>query len=574
MRQRLTFVCGAFGCALLLLAFTHGKFSKNGVNEKKGIIGCGPDWESLQQLMEEADIPLVPGAGPYQWKITTTSDSAQVYFNQGINMYYAFHIIEAMASFKKAAKFDPGCAMVHWAQALSYGPNINDIGYAASPEALASSRKAMTLLSKASEKEKMLIKAQVQRYSEDSTRSRESLNQDYVDAMRKAYDAFPGDADVAALYADALMLQHPWDLWEINGEPRPWTPEIREILERLLAHTPKHPGANHYYIHVMEPSPFYKLALPSADRLGSLTPGLSHTVHMPSHIYLRAGQYDKGTVVNEKAVDGFNKMIRVYEPVTANVFLYEIHNRHMQTNNALLAGRYEYAKKSAIATRESIPAEYLDLEGALGNTILYIHSTPVLVDVKFGKWDEILKIPSPPVAHTHSRVLYHFARGMAAVGKKDLKGAREELSVMEKLMEEPRLALPLTPFSSALESAQVARQILIGSIALRRVDYDKAIEAFREAVAIEEKMVYNEPRDWLLNPGQYLGNAFLVARQFEQAKLAFEKDLYRNNENPWSLYGLYQAHKALDQTREASAVMARFNKAKQLSDIEFTAAAY
>jgi tetratricopeptide (TPR) repeat protein len=493
MRQRLSFVLGAFGAALILLAFTQGKISKTPLNAKKAAIGCSPDWESLEKMMEEIEIPLVPGAGRYQWKITTKNDSAQIYFNQGINMYYAFHIIEAMASFKKAAKFDPDCAMLYWAQALSYGPNINDIGYAASPEALMSSGRAMELASKASEKEKMLIKAQAQRYSPDSTRTRESLNQDYVDAMRKAFDAFPGDVDVAALYADALMLQHPWDLWEMSGEPKPWTPEIREILEGLLAQTPNHPGANHYYIHVMEPSPFYKLALPSADRLGSLTPGLSHTVHMPSHIYLRAGQYDKGTVVNEKALDGYNEMIPLYAPVTGNVFLYEIHNRHMQTNNALLAGRYDYAKRSALKTRESVPAEYLDMEGPLASYIQYIYSTPLMVEVKFGKWDELLKAPPPGDAHVHSRVLYHFARGMAATGKKDLKKAREELAAMEKLMEDPRLAVPLAPFSSALESAKVGRQILIGSIALRRVDYDKAIEAFKEAVASRRKWFTTSP---------------------------------------------------------------------------------
>ncbi len=91
------------------------------------------------------DIPPIPGAGNHKWKISTTNDSAQFYFNQGINMYYSFHIIEAMASFKKAVKFDPGCAMLYWAQALAYGPNINDLGYAASPEALQASEKAWDL---------------------------------------------------------------------------------------------------------------------------------------------------------------------------------------------------------------------------------------------------------------------------------------------------------------------------------------------------------------------------------------------------------------------------------------------
>jgi hypothetical protein len=305
------------------------------------------------------DIPPIPGAGIYKWAISTTTDSAQFYFDQGINMYYSFHIIEAMASFKKAARLDPTAAMLQWAQALTYGPNINDLGYAASPDALSATSKAIELSDHCTDKEKVLIKAMEVRYSADSTQSREKLNQLYVDKMKAAYDKYTEDADIAALYADALMLQHPWDLWKIDGTPKPWTPLIREVLEKLLAKTPTHPGANHYYIHVMEPSPYATKALPSADRLGKLTPGLSHTVHMPSHIYLRTGFYDKGTMVNENAVNSYKKTIPLFAPVTGADFLYIIHNLHMQTNNAMLGGRSAYSVKSAMETVNSIPKDYL-----------------------------------------------------------------------------------------------------------------------------------------------------------------------------------------------------------------------
>lgn len=198
--------------------------------------------------------------------------------------------------------------MLYWAQALTYGPKINDVGYAASPEALIAVDKAMKLISGANPKEKMLIEAQQVRYSADSNQSREKLNQLYVDRMKEAYEAFPDEPDVAALYADALMLQHPWDLWGIDGTPRAWTPLIREVLEKILAKTPDHTGANHYYIHVMESSPYAIKAKPSADRLGRLIQALSHTVHMPSHIFLRTGDYNNGVLVNEKAVASYRAL--------------------------------------------------------------------------------------------------------------------------------------------------------------------------------------------------------------------------------------------------------------------------
>jgi hypothetical protein len=90
----------------------------------------------------------MPGAGSHHWKIRTSSDSAQFYFDQGMNMYYGFHIIESMASFKKAALFDPQNPMVWWAQALALGPNINDVGYAASPAALEAVKKLPLFLAR------------------------------------------------------------------------------------------------------------------------------------------------------------------------------------------------------------------------------------------------------------------------------------------------------------------------------------------------------------------------------------------------------------------------------------------
>ncbi len=537
---------------------------------KRNIVNCSPDWNELKEWIEEFDIPPIPGAGNYTWKISTSNDSAQFYFNQGINMYYSFHIIEAMASFKKAAKLDPACAMLQWAQALTYGPNINDLGYAASPDALTASDKAVELSNNSTPKEKILILAQRIRYSTDSTESREKLNQLYVNKMKEAYTKYPADADVAALYADALMLQHPWNLWEIGGTPKPWEPLIQQVLEKILAKTPNHPGANHYYIHVMEPSPYAYKAIPSADRLGKLTPGLSHTVHMPSHIYLRTGNYAKGVAVNEAAVNSYKKTIPLYAPVTSADFLYIIHNLHMQTNNSMLAGRSAYSSWAAKETVKSIQKDYLLIPGALGNYVQYIYMTPVIVDVRFGNWNNLLKMPPPDPSMIYANILYHFGRGMAFSQQSKTTDAKYELLQLQQLMKDSSLMIPLSPFSAAIDGAVVAKNILSGSIALKEKKYNDAIAAFEEAVMTEEKMVYNEPRDWMLNPKHYLGNAFIKAGKLPDAKKTFEKDLKNNNENGWALFGLWQVLKAEKKNAEAAKMLERFNKSFAKTDIKLT----
>lgn len=541
--------------------------------KKKNIVRCGPDWNELRGLLEETNIPPIPGAGIYQWKISTKNDSAQFYFNQGINMYYSFHIIEAMASFKKAAKFDPKCGMLYWAQALAYGPNINDFGYRASPEALEATNKAMEYAGYPPI-EKGLIHAMSLRYSEDSTRTRQELNEKYVQAMKKLYEDLPGNADVQALYADAMMLQHPWDLWTIDGKPKEWTPRIREVLEKLLAKNPMHPGANHYYIHVMEPSPFAAKALPSADRLGKTNPGLSHVVHMPSHIYLRAGLYNKGVDVNVNAVNSYRKSIPLYAPVTGADFLYVIHNLHMKTNNAMLAGNYKISNAAALETRNSIPADYLGIPGAMGNYVQYIYMTPVLVNVRFGKWDELLNEKQPDASQVYANVLYRFGRGMAFANTSKSDEAKKESEILQTLLSDTILFEPFTPFSPAINGATVASKLLSGTIALKQGLKNDAIIDYSEAVYIEQNMVYNEPRDWLLNPRHYLGTAQLADDDWFNAQKSFDADLKQNNENGWALYGLYQCYVKAKKTAEASKIMARHKTAFAKADIKISSAVY
>jgi len=533
----------------------------------KRVIRCSPDWNELKTWIEETDIPPMPGAGNYKWKISTKNDSAQFYFNQGINMYYGFHIIEAMASFKKAARFDPNCAILYWAQALGYGPNINDFGYRASPDALAALNKAKEFSSSASAFEKDLIQAMTVRYTADSTDvTRVQLNQAYTDKMKILYEKYGSVADAQALYADAMMLQHPWYLWNINGTPKPWTPLIRTVLEKLLAKFPDHPGANHYYIHLMEPSPYASLALPSANRLGKTNPGLSHLVHMPSHIYLRTGKYMDGVDVNIHAVRSYKNTIPLFAPVTGNDFLYSIHNLHMKTNNAMMMGSSELSMNAATETISSIPPDYLAIPAPMGSYVQYIYMTPLFVNTRFGEWDELLQVKQPDASQVYANLLYHFGRGMAFSGKQNFNEAGNELDKLRAFMRDSSLYIPFTPFSPAIEGAKVAEQILLGAIHLDRKLYERAIRHFKAADSIEINMTYNEPRDWLLNPKHYLGTAYLQSGDALSAEKVFRKDLSYNNENGWALLGLYRSLLAQKKNAEAVKVNNRYKAAFRLAD--------
>jgi tetratricopeptide (TPR) repeat protein len=504
-------------------------------------VQCSPDWNNLNSDSLANGISILQGWGNYQWQISSKSDSARLYFQQGISMYYSFHIIEAMASFKKAEKFDNTNAMIWWAQALAYGPNINDFAYSSTPEAFSAAQKAVSLSANSTAKEKALIKAMSVRYTSDSTISRASLNQLYTDEMQKSYLQFYNDADIAALYADAMMNQHPWEYWKNNGDAQPWTPLLLEVLENTLQQSPLHPGANHYYIHTVEASGNPERALQSANRLSKMMPSVSHMVHMPSHIYIRSGMYNEGTIMNEMSLKGYKEYLAVYPDVAVNAPLYLIHNLHMQTACAMLGKGYDYSSKAADDTRTSFDTSFMSFPAPFGYFMQYVYMTPVLNNVRFGKWDAILSAPAIPQNYVYANVLAHWARGVAFARKGNVADAKKELIYVQQNMDKGDMLVVLPPFNAPVDAAKVAEKLLAGIIAEQQNDLPNAIVLFTEAVKNEDRMIYTEPQDWLLPAREYLGGALLKEGSFAKATTIFKEDLKENPNNHWSLKGLYES---------------------------------
>ena len=503
---------------------------------------CTPDWSDYRITNEEIkDMIPLPGTGSHAWKISTTNDSAQFYFNQGVNLYYGFHIIEALPSFKKALTFDSTCAMLYWGVALAYGPNINDNVYAASPDALLAISKAKQFIHNSPEKERDLIEAMQAHYSEDTTRQRAVLNQEYADKMKAVYLKYSNDAEIGTIYADALMNLHPWDLWQHDGKPKPWTPELISVLENVLKNHPEHPGANHYYIHTMEASPYASKANASAEKLGRLAPGLSHMVHMPSHIYIRTGDYNKGIDVNVSAVIAYYNYKKIFPAAVDNAFLYEYHNLHMQAACSMNTKDYTLAIKDAMDCRNAIDSSLLSAEGPMGNFTQYVYMTPELTMVTFEKWKEILNEPIIGNQYHYGALIQEFAKGMAYANTGQLNKAKSFLAKMESLLNEADMSVVLAPFNAPVTGGTVAKYILMGTIADKQNRTSEAINHFSKGVATEDSLVYQEPRDWLVPARHFLGNALLKEKKYKEAEKVFLKDLTYQPNNYISTMGSKKA---------------------------------
>ncbi len=514
------------------------------VNQKKmrTALSCSPDWSTYQLTQAEIEqmVPL-PGTGSYTWDIHSRDDSAQFYFNQGIKLYYGFHIIESLPSFKKAQLFDSTNAMLYWGEALAYGPNINDAEYSERAEPLFAIRRAEKLSTNCTPKEKVLIQAMLAHYSGDSAKQREELNIAYAEEMEKAYTRFPNDGEIGALYADAIMNTHPWDTWDHHGKPKLWTPELIDVLEGVLKNYPDHPGANHYYIHTMEAGPFAIKANNSAEKLGRLAPGLSHLVHMPSHIYIRTGQYAKGIAVNEEAVKVYEKYLSLYPEVVNNAFIYDYHNRHMQAACSINSDNYAKAIADALECQNAIDTTQLLLEAPFGNYLQYIYMTPQLTMIAFEKWKDILEIPDIDSTQHFGSLIQTFAKGLAYTNTGRVPEAKNSLKKLDYFLGIPDISTLMYPFNAPVTPGRVARHILQGAIYEKENNMQAAIESYKKGVATEDSLVYQEPRDWLVPARHFLGKALLKEKHFAEAANVFKKDLTYQPENYTSATGLKKA---------------------------------
>jgi tetratricopeptide (TPR) repeat protein len=509
-------------------------------------------------------IPALTGWGNYKWKVSTSSDSAQYYYNQGISMYFAFHAVEAVASFRKSLKFDPDFAMGWYGKALSLGPTINEeMSYKAPAEALEAAEKSKALSGNSTALEKDLIDAIQYRYSRDTTKDLNELRNRYAVAMEKVYQKHKSSADAITLYADAMLLLHPWDLYQHDMSPKAWTPRIASVLKEAMVLSPKHPGANHYYIHAIEGSAHPEEANRSAHLLDTLMPSVAHIVHMPSHIYIRTGEYKRGIMVNDYALSGFQKYQKVYAPVANSAGLYLLHALHLQTALGEMAGSYNRAIRSAKEVSETTSASgMLSLKGAMGNFLQFIYAAPVLTHVRFGKWNEVLKTKNTDTLISYDLFL-NFARGLAYARTHHGLMAKNEQKALRAGLTDKSLKADPGIYSPAYAVLNVAVPILAGAIAEEEGNLAKAITEYQKAVLAEDRLMYSEPRAWTLPARQYLGNVMLKAGRYSAAEQVYQQDLKVNPDNGWSLTGLALAQKGL---RKPVSVNSKLAKAWAIRD--------
>ncbi len=523
-----------------------------------------------QSNAKEHSTPRLQKLGKHVFPVSTSNSLAQQYINQGLNLAYGFNHAEARQAFREAARLDPGLAMAYWGQALVLGPNINAMMEPnEEPHALEHIQTAKSLMHKTSSKEQALINALEKRYS-GKAEHRTGNDQAYAAAMHEVHQRFPDDPDIAMLYVESMMDLRPWGYWMLDGTPYEGTAEIVALTEDVLRRYPKHPGALHMHIHLIEPTSTPERAEKSADTLLKSMPEAGHMIHMASHIYQRVGRYADSIRSNQMAIAADESYIAQDHAHGLYPMVYYPHNIHFLWFAATSDGQSKLAIESAKEAARKIDDDVLK---AIPLTAVF-RVTPYWALARFGHWQEILDLAPPPSTNAFLTGSWHYVRGLALVATKQLQQAEQELAALRKIMMGPKLDHPLLSKNTSSTVLRIAPEVLAGEIAAARKQYDQAIAYLEKAVRLEDALIYTEPAEFHLPPRLALGTILLESGHPVEAETVFWEDLRRNRNNGWALYGLKQALEAQHKHDEAKRIGERFKQAWARSDVTLSAARF
>ena len=519
--------------------------------------------------------PIIEGAGTYSRPISTDSPQAQAFFDQGLRLAWGFYFPESILSYQTASHYDPDHPMPYWGLAHAMGPNPNS-RYARMPddpkgEGLKAIKAALDRIERASPIEAELIRALFVLYDKEAIPDNDARDQAYLSEMRALNTKYPDHSDIAALYAGAYMSIGRWDYWDSEGNPKAETLQVAEALEHIMATDLTNPGVLHLHVHLIEASLQPERALVSADALEATVPIAGHVVHMPAHIYVRVGQYQKAIENNRRSQEVDIALAKQWgERPLPNLGTYplshKIHASHAVDfirYAATVQGNYEVAieaadKARALATRGAtgIPGRQKQV------------AAPWLVDKIFGQWDKLLATDPEYQGSPYLDGIWSYALGGAHIGKGDLTSARAELAKLQALVNDPKadeFRVGATPVRDVLRTAALA---LEGEVLEAAGDLEGAIARYREAVVIEDQNNYTEPPDWPQPIRHYLGAALIAAGRAEEAEAVYRRDLRWNQNNGWSLFGLQQALALQGKNQEADAAKADYRSAWRYSGID------
>jgi hypothetical protein len=290
---------------------------------------------------------------------------------------------------------------------------------------------------------------------------------------------------------------------------------------------------------------------------------------MPSHIYIRTGQFARAAKSNADAARVDEAYFKGAPPENFYAMGYYGHNLQFESAAAMFGGNFAEALSAARRT--------VALENPMADQMAMLEpfaAQDLLVLARFGAWDEILKAKAPVATRTVQSGLYRWARGSALAHTGAVDAAQVELDSLRRGMARVPKEAMVGPVNWGGDVLAVAVADLEGSVRLAKGDTTGAIAALTRAVAAEDRLGYNEPPDWLFPERERLGVALLASGKATQAERVFRADLQAHVGNPRALLGIALSLEAQRRTADAATARKAFDAAWRDADVVLGADLY
>jgi tetratricopeptide (TPR) repeat protein len=538
--------------------------------------------------------------GAHTMPVSTTSAEAQRWFDLGLNWCFGFNKDEGVKCFHKALEFDPGCVMAHWGVAYASGPFYNltwrehgvHEANACTEIACEHIARARSHADAASDRENQLVEALARRFQRPHAVEPEEFDRwddDYAAEMRRVYRNYPDDHDVMALLVEALITRTPRRLWNVKtGAPARGSDilEAVEVCDRSIALADglglkPHPAIVHLHIHAVEMANHPEVAMRSADELATMCPDAGHMNHMPGHIYVLCGQYEKARLASLRAIRA-NDMYLAYQGPFSYYTVACCHDLHLMMHTSMFLGRYEDAVAAANKIRRLLTKEVLSVKDRPKFTMSLegYYSMKAHVLVRFGRWQEIIDEPLPddPELYLVTTAMHHYANGVAHASLKNFRAADEERARFHASLD--RIPRQRRFFNNpAHDILGVGEKMLDGELEYHRGNYEVAFEHLRESVRRDDNLQYIEPWAWMHPPRHALAALLAEQGHFAEAEQIYRDDLglsgkiqrcAQHPDNVWALHGLVECLQRRGESQELPAMQEKLTYALGMADVPIT----
>ena len=435
------------------------------------------------------------------------NEPERVAFDRALGLMHHMMYVQSRGEFQSIAEADPDCAMAYWGEATTLFQPL--WGTTPSDEEI---ERARHLIERArasveSNRERVLIDATAAFFEGDEVRLQDRLSA-WAEGMKAAHAEYSDDLDIAALYALSRLTLAQWDDRRVALHD-----EAEAILEAVWEQEDTHPGAIHYAIHATDADGRAENALQMVEAYGDIAPNVPHALHMPSHIYVRLGDWPEVIGWNERSAEA-----ALEHEVNGAISFHYIH-----AVDYLVYGHLQRGEDSTAENIWHVAQERGRHQGSFPGAF-HLAAIPARLAVERQDWETAAAVePRVPdyiewENYQWPEGLSWYARGMGAVHTGDLESAREAERRLAKLAEKSRSAAD-ERFEVYIETD---RHILAGWIAHAEGDAERAVELMRSAVELQGSVEKHPVTPGaLLPPHEALGDLLMKLDRPDEALAAY-----------------------------------------------------